>query len=345
MAKNPSGWKIKLLLSAVSTGMVIASLGLGELYCRIFTRINFLDNSRGMFVYKKFGNSYGLKPKFVGISFGETFVTDDEGFRIDPVFKSSASSDTDALLLMGDSVAFGPALTDDVTIAGNLRMAMPTVKIYNGSAIGYDSFDYKTVTLARLEQHPEIKTVVLFICLNDISDASSQLIRSQTGQSSEDENAIPSPSIPRRVNDYLRSRSKLFLWLKNALIDTQLNYFKFDLAGYQKGEQNVADALKPVVELDKELKERGISLKIFVSPYEAQLRQHPPEGADLPQRLIAAYLTQNGVEKYDLVSVLKQASADPKELFLYGDPMHLSAEGSKIAASAVCAKLENCQLQ
>lgn len=344
MATKRSGWKQKLILSAVSTGLVLGFLGLGEIYCRLFTRINFLDNSRGLFTYKRFGNSYGNTPNFEGISFGETFYTDNEGFRVDPTFKSTSATDANALLIMGDSVAFGPALKDDVTIAGVLRREMPQTKILNSSAIGYDSFDYKTVTLARVEQHSEIKTVVLFICLNDISEASAQLIRSQNGQTS-DTPPEASPSIPRRVNDFLRSRSKLFLWLKNALIDTQMYYFKFDLAGYQKGEQNVADALKPIAELDRELKAKGVALKVFVSPYEAQLRPSPPEGAELPQKLITSFLIQNGVENYDLAPEFKKAAPDTNGLFLYGDPMHLSAKGAKIAADAACSELGDCKIQ
>lgn len=345
MAQKRSGWKQKLILTATSGLIIFLFLGLGELYCRLFTRINFLDNSRGLFTYKRFGESYANTPNFEGISFGEKFYTDDEGFRVDPAFKSAAPSDADALLIMGDSVSFGTGLTDDATIAGHLRRSMPQTKIYNGSVIGYDSFDYKTVTLAHVEGHPEIKTVALFICLNDISDASSQLIRNQNGQASEADNQTTSPSIPRRINDYLRSRSKLFLWLKNVLVDTQMVYFKYDLAGYQKGEQNVGDSLRPVVELDRELKAKGIALKIFVSPYEAQLRANPPEDSRLPQQMITSILTKNGVENYDLAPEFLKFEPDTNGLFIYGDPMHLSAGGARVAADFACAKLGNCKPQ
>ncbi|CAN5324067.1 hypothetical protein BH10ACI3_BH10ACI3_28080 [soil metagenome] len=345
MSSKKSGWKQKLILTAVSCLIIFAFLGLGEVYCRLFTRINFLDNSRGLFTYKKFGESYGNTPNFEGVSFGGTFYTDGEGMRIDPNFKPTASANADALLIMGDSVAFGPAVSDDVTIAGNLRRWLPKTKILNGSAIGYDSFDYRTVTLAHIANHPEVKTVALIICLNDISDASAQMIRSQNGQTSEADTQVASPSIPRRVNDYLRSRSKLFLWLKNVLVDTQMYYFKYDLAGYQKGEQNVADSLRPIVELDRELKARGVALKVFVSPYEAQLRIKPPEDSQLPQQLITSILTKKGVENYDLAPEFLKLASNTNSLFLYGDPMHLSAAGAKVAATAVCAKIGGCTPQ
>lgn len=345
MAETKSNWIHKLFAIGFSCAVILVLLGLGELYCRFFTRINFLDNSRGLLTYKRFGESYGNTPNFEGISFGEKFYTDGEGFRIDPAFKSTATTEAAALLIMGDSVAFGTGLRDDVTIAGNLRKAMPQVEIFNGSAIGYDSFDYKTVTLAHIDRHPEIRTVALFLCLNDINDASAQVIRSQNGQTSEEQNEIRSPSILRRVNDYLRSRSKLYLWLKNVLVDTQMNYFKFDLASYQKGEQNVGDALRPIAELNTALREKGIALKVFVAPYEAQLRANAPDDSRLPQQMITQILGRSGVENYDMMPDFSKHAPKRDELFLYGDPMHLSSAGSKIAADVACAKLDGCKIQ
>lgn len=345
MAKKKSSWLQKFFAAAFSCVVIFALLGLGEFYCRFFTRINFLDNSRGLFTYRRFGESYGNTPNFEGISFGEKFYTDGNGFRIDPEFNSKASIDSKALLIMGDSVAFGPALRDDITIAGRFRNALPQVNVLNGSAIGYDSFDYRTVTLAHVELHPQIKTVVLFLCLNDINDASAQLIRSRQGQTSEEQSEIRSPSIPRRVNDYLRSRSKLYLWLKNVLVDTQMNYFKFDLAAYQKGERNVSDALLPIIELNAALKEKGIALKVFVAPYEAQLRANAPDNGLVPQQLITQILKSNGVENYDLLPDFLKHAPDTNELFLYGDPMHFSEKGAKVAADAACVYIEGCKIQ
>lgn len=340
MEKKKAGWKQKLLLLVVSSFLVIAFLGIGELYCRLFTRINFLDNSRGLFTYGRYGNSYGNTPNFEGISFGEKFYTDENGFRIDPGFKSPASSDSPAILILGDSVAFAPALADDKTIAGILRREIPETRIYNAAVIGYDTFDYLNAARSITQQKPEIKTVLLFFCLNDVSDASAQAIRSQNAQGPADESA--SQSIPRRLNDYLRSRSKLFLWLKNALIDTQMVHFRNDLASYQRGEKNVHDALQPIVDLKNELAAKSISLKVFVMPYEAQLRPNPEPGFFDPQQLIKSFLDRHGVNVIDTTPEFREVS-NPNRLFLYGDPMHLSEEGTRLAANSVCGQLPNCR--
>jgi hypothetical protein len=331
----------KIIALTMSSLMVVVLLGLGELYCRWFTRINFLDNSSGVFTYRRYGNTYGNTPNFTGVSFGEAFSTDADGFRTDgAAYPGSAT----AILIMGDSVAFGPAIKDDVAIRGNLRRAMPGTKIYNGAAIGYDTFDYKAAISGILTTRPEIKTVLLFFCLNDVNDASAQLIRSQSPQTG-DPPVIESPSIARRVNDYLRSRSKLYLCLKNLLVDTQMVYFKNDLAQYQSGDDNLRKAMQPVVETSEELKANGVALKVFVMPYEVQLRPNAPADHLLPQRMLTSFLTANGIENYDLLPDFANSGIRPDLLFLYGDPMHVSAEGAKLIAKKVCTTLPDCHPQ
>jgi len=340
MEARKTGWKPKLLMLVVSSFFIIAILGVAELYCRMFTGINFLDNSRGLFAYNRFGNTYGNTPNFEGISFGEPFRTDENGFRIDPATYERPATDNPAILIMGDSVAFGPAIPESQTISGNLRSRVSGSKIYNGAAIGYDTFDQRNATLGFVNEHPEIKSVFAFFCLNDVSDASAQMIRSRTPQTSEA--VAESVSILRRINDFLRSRSKLFLWLKNALVDIEMSYFQSDLLNYQKGEANVFASLQPIAELKNELVSRGVRLKVFITPYEAQLRPGTPQEFLQPQQLVTQFLRQNDVEYYDTTPDFQRASNGSSSLFLYGDPMHLSADGTKLVADVVCANTDAC---
>jgi len=106
MDKKKPNLGIKLTLLVISVLMVIILFGLGELYCRHFTRINFLDISRGLFVPNRYGTSYGNTPNFIGIAFGAKIYTDGNGFRIDPQFKSDIPRKTPAILIIGDSVSF-----------------------------------------------------------------------------------------------------------------------------------------------------------------------------------------------------------------------------------------------
>ena len=343
MNAKRSGWKPKLIAFFVSCLMIVVLLSIGELYCRWFTRINFLDSSVGLFTADRFGPTYGNTPNYKGESFGEAFYTDENGFRIEPDLKSKAASNAPAILIVGDSVSFGPGVRDDETIAGHLRRSLPNERIYNSSAIGYDATAYKNVVATLIPQRPEVKTVLLFYCLNDLTDVSASDIKSQINDNGEIY-ASNDTSLIRKVNDYLRSRSKLYLWLKNALRDTQMIYFQNDLASYQRSDKYVQDGLRPLAEIKQQLDTAGVSLKVFVLPYEAQLRKNTPPDFLLPQRKVEDFLKQNQIESFDLTQDF-QNSGDTHSLFLYGDPMHLSEEGHELVAKKVCATVPDCKPQ
>ena len=147
----------------------------------------------------------------------------------------------------------------------------------------------------------------------------------------------------RGINDYLRSRSKLYLWLKNALVDTSLVYFKNDLGNYQLGRENLDRAMEPIFELSRTLAYKGVNLKVFLMPYEAQLRPAAPDEYKMPQQMLSSFLHDRGIEFYDLTPELINAGQPANRLFLYGDPMHLSSDGARIVAGRVCSTFPDCQ--
>ena len=106
----------KVLLVLGSSLLMLVLLGTGELYCRWFTRINFGGTSGDMFIGRKFGGSYGNASDYEGISFGTKFRTDRNGFRIDPTFRDPTSNT--AVLILGNSVAFGPGVEEPKTFVG-----------------------------------------------------------------------------------------------------------------------------------------------------------------------------------------------------------------------------------
>lgn len=330
----------KLLALLFSTSLVLIVLAISEIYCRYFTRVNFLGNSSGLFTPKRFGNSYGNTPKFSGISFGAEFQTDAEGLRIDQNAAKPAKESLAATLVVGDSVVFGPALTAGETIPGRLQALMPERNIMNAGVIGYDTTDYLNATSYFVDRHPEIDTVLVFICLNDVNDESASEIREKIERGVETPESSLNPV--RAANDFLRSRSKLYLWLKNALVDTQKVYFDYDAAFYDRGPEFVAAAMRPVVELDKLLKSRNKKLLVYLLPYEYQLRPSARPDAGKPQAMILADLKANGVNVRDLTPIFAAAETAPSLLFLYGDPMHLSADGTRLVAKSICPDLPDC---
>src|ERR1700730_5019194 len=101
--RKSSGW-----LAATVFGLIVNCVGwLGaELACRMFSDIRPQGNSRSLFVDHSFGDSRGNAKNITAVSFGITVRTDSMGFRkgeeaVEP------SGGTRALLVLGDSIAFG----------------------------------------------------------------------------------------------------------------------------------------------------------------------------------------------------------------------------------------------
>jgi lysophospholipase L1-like esterase len=339
MAKKRGNWKHKLAAVLLSCFMIMVVLLVGEVCARLFTRATFLETSRYLFTPHRFGASFGNTPGLEAVSFGEKFNIDENGFRYDPEFSSSAPADAPAMVLIGDSVTFGPGVKEKDTFAGLLRRALPQEKVYNAAVVGYDTFDYENVVRQVVKDKPNVKEVFVFFCLNDANDTSSQMIRQQTETYEDPDKPREQPSIVRRINDYLRSRSKLYLWTKSVLYDSSKLYFMGDLSSYQKNGDNLGGSFEPLLRMKKSLSDSGIKLKVFVMPYEMQMRPGAPSDYFLPQQIVTAYLKNNGIDYYDPMADF-QKQENPSELYIFGDPMHLSARGHKVAAQIICAQIE-----
>lgn len=330
----------KVALVICSLGLIVFVVGAGELYCRWFTRINFVGISRGMFVSQAFGDSYGNRPDYRGVAFGAEVQTDASGFRIDPAFREPSGGDV--ALILGDSVSFGVGVDASKTVTGLLQRAVPQLRFYNSSAIGYGLHDYENVVRTILPQRPEIKYALLFYCLNDIYDTSAQEIEAAV-QEVNGTGSKPSPfssfqAFALATNGYLRSRSKLYLYVKKVLSDPSMRYFRQDLAEYQKRQPDMSVSLQPLRRIADELAARNVAFEVLVMPYEAQVRTKGQD-AFFPQTLVDDFLRQNGIAYYDAAPAFVQSGLPSESLYLYGDPMHLSAEGHRLASQFANAEL------
>ena len=346
MIKKKTSWKHKLAAILFSCLVILIVVLLGELACRMFTRIQFLETSRYLFTPRRFGISFGNTPNLEAMLMSARINIDENGFRYDPEFRSAAPPDAPTILIVGDSVPFGPGVAEKYTMASLMSHALPNERIYNLAVPGYDTFDYKNVTDIVVSQKPNIKTVLLFYCLNDVSNVSAEQIRAQTETFEDPDKPKEAQSLSRRINDYLRTRSKLYLWLRSWLYDSSKNYFLSDTAFYfNKDDEALKPAWQPLADLNESLTRSGIKFKVFLMPYEAQVRPNTPPEYLKPQERVAKFLKEHNIDYYDATPDFKQAKA-PDELFILGDPMHLSADGHRIAAQVMCKEIEEkCTIQ
>jgi hypothetical protein len=227
---------------------------------------------------------------------------------------------------------------------------MPNIRFYNSSVIGYGLHDYANVVEQFVPLKPEIKYVLLFYCLNDVSDVNAQQVveavsgSQQADQAAQDRFASLEyrftglQSVIYSLNVYLRSHSKFYLFLKNALTDPAMRYFKQDLAEYQKGNDHLTASLRPLDEIAKKLAARRITFEVFVMPYEAQVRTRVQVDL-LPQRIVDGFLRRNEIVYYDAAEKFMNSGISAEDLYLYGDPMHLREKGHRLVSEIVGGEL------
>jgi hypothetical protein len=245
------------------------------------------------------------------------------------------SAGAPALLVLGDSIAFGVGVQEPATFVGLLRKQFPTTIIYNSAVIGYGLPDYRNVVDAFLPQHPEIKYAYLAFCLNDVSDESATEI-SESLRRPWLRKEPTLRSLLDRANDFLRSRSRLYLLLRNWVTDPQQRYFDADNLNYRMPEDKFQEAMQPLADMSRTFSSRGVSFTVVVFPYEAQLRSNDPALA-LPQRRLSNFMHQRGMRSIDLLPDFRVLPAS--KLFLAYDPMHLSETGHHVASNILSRDL------
>lgn len=324
-------------LAAGSLGLALLLFFVAEGVVRLTTDLPLLGNSATLFVPARFGSSSGNARDATEISFGESVYLDGDGFRVPHLgYRSTA---TRALLLVGDSVTFGPGVGEPETFAGRLRTRLGSSgagswNVLNAAVIGHAVPDHLNVVRTVLGERDDVQRVVLTYCLNDLSAASAEAIRAALA---EREAAAPAPrswverlrsvAALARLNELLRERSKLYLLLRNSLTDPARLFFAADLALYERGEEAVFAELAPLAELASLLRARDILFTVLVSPYAWQVRALAPEQVEaalLPQRLVLRFLAQHDIPALDATETLR--ALGPRAFLAY-DPMHLSSAG------------------
>jgi hypothetical protein len=330
----------ELLLVLGSLAVVALIGGAAELAVRIFSSVDLVGNSRNLFVAKAWGKSHGNAPNVEAISFGARVYTDSNGFRVAQGADRNDDGRSEAILLLGDSVGFGPAVSEPETYAGLLRTRFPAQRVYNSSVIGFATQDYRNFVEAFVPAHPEVSSAVLVYCLNDVTTTSARNIDRLVGK---DEPA-GEPSLTERLrswtwisdaNDYLRSRSKLYLLIRHRLLGTQTRDWKEVLRLYADGrEADVEQAVRDVSEVAELLKQRGIPLVVVIAPFEYQLRKPEDPDSQVPQRELTERMSRAGLEPIDPRPAFT-ADHPSSDYYLSYDAMHFSAAGHRVMADVI----------
>ncbi len=278
---------------------------------------------RGLIAWNVYGPTAAPAPGASGEAGGVVRTVDGRG-----LWRSAAARpDAPAWLFLGDSVTMGPGVDDDSTFTARIG-ASDTLDVQNAALIGYSSADYVRVLrgrLARPDAH-RLRRVTLVWCLNDVYAA-----RPVAGAPG----GVRVPDGP--IVAWARRHVRTLAWAKATFADRPLAYARFDAALYRGGSPHLAAALADLDTLAAAARRAGLAVDVAVVPYEAQLRAAGYGDAEpllAPQRALVGALTARGIPVLDLARVFPRGDA-ARDLYLYGDGLHLSDAGHRRVAAAL----------
>jgi len=313
------------LRTVVVTAASLAVLaGAGELLCRAFGRIHVQGFSANLLVDRRWGESHGNGANVDAVSMGATIRTDGDGFRVDPAHPPAATGPE--VLVLGDSVTFASGVPAEASFVERVARRLPALRIRNAASLGYRLIDHRNLVRDFLPRHPDTRAAVLMMSLGDLST------RAEIAGGSR------SPGLAARVNAFLRSRSKLLVFAKAVVLDPALRVFRADSALYDVDDATFERALAPFDEIATLCRERALPLVVVVLPYEVELRFRD-DAALAPRRRLLAALAARDAGAVDALPRFLASPLAPDELFLFGDPVHLSPAGHALVADLLLAAL------
>ena len=316
--------------------IVIFILIIFELISNLFQLSNLKGIGPGIIDATK-GKIHKMIPNSSGILFGEKIFIDKNGFRV-PEKNYKYNSLGKSVFIIGDSTTFGNGISEENTFIGILRKNFNKWNFYNTAVPGYN-IKHFSENLNQIDDFENIKKVFYFITLNDVYGGASIVDLNKKKKvkipKSEEKmlilNDIRNIKIISRLNEFLRNKSYLYMFLKGVAIDPSKKYFENILNIYSK--DDLSHMNDYVLRLDKKLLDKKIKLKIIILPYEFQTRNCSKKNL-MPQNKISKILTKLKVDFSDYSTNFCNHE-DPKSLFYKFDPMHLSIKGHSLVVDLI----------
>lgn len=286
------------MLNAFKIGLAILIwLAVVELGLWVWGGVNLKGTDAALLIDRPELGTYGWQPDSRGVSFGQEYAFDDKGMRV-------YGDGPRRVLLVGDSVAFAVGVRQSESIAAVIA-AETGATVFDASVIGYGLEDHAKA-FGWLVEIAKPDVVVVMLTLNDIQPSVRKQILSPA----------PEMDFVQGLNEFLRARSRTYLWAKGILDNTAAFYFRADRNAYE--DATPAQAARALRILDSE-----IPTVFLLGPY----RYETEAGIDQAlRRFWMKASDEAGVTITDfslpLLDTLKA------EAFLWDDPMHLSREGA-----------------
>jgi len=280
---------------------------------------------------------------------GVPVAINEQGLR-GPVRAIPKPAGVQRVLFLGDSVTFGFQLEDDGdTLPAQAEVSLRAkltqdVEAINGGVGGYSPWqEVRLFVEEGLQYEPDV--VVVNFVLNDVSEKLGLSRFGGSGQGFQLEHSRAAHGIAWRSN-VVR-----YLMKKRSQSDGAAERFERndDVVALSVGDlltrpdapdvnQAWDRTLPELARLVAHCRQRKIPMLLVGLPYTIQLKR--PE-LDAPQRRLAAFAVEHGIEFLDLAPVfraeLEHVGGDLDALFL--DALHLTPQGCAVAADAIASHL------
>jgi len=285
-----------------------------------FPQIKSQGTDENIFSENVYYDSHGLKPFSSGLSNGAQVKINKYGFRD---YSTKFDSTKNSWLILGDSVTMGIGIEADSTFAGRIQAKNDSINILNPAIVGYAIQDYENLAnhfFMKGKNEFRITKVLLFWCLNDIYIDVPDF-------------ETPGGSLRNLMGDLLkiiRTKSRAYMLVKTLLFDRPKSYYLFDEKFYASTTLEFQNAIQKLDKINRLSVEQRIDFTIILLPYEYQLR-NKDSNKTKPQELMSMELPKNLI-CLDPVQFLISQEESFKDMFLFGDGIHLSNFGHRLIA-------------
>ena len=301
-----------------------------EGFIRIFNFASVLGHSENLFYTDN--NITLLKKNVSGSIFGKKVYTDTYGFRV-PKLDYEYNSNSNKILLLGDSVSFGVGVNEEDTFIGLWRNNTND-NLFNASVSGHNSSSYSKLLDDYSIKFPNLSKILIFICLNDIVSYEGVLNKTNLNDLKKTKNFnfiknLRSNIFLVKLNFFLRDKSALYVFLKSVLSNPPQRYFE-EVYPLYLNKKLVTNLQKNFLKIKKLVEINDLNLQVIILPYSYQVEEENCNNQKkfLPQLKIKEILNDHKFDYIDFTNDFCNKK-NTKQLFLKHDPMHLSEFGHK----------------
>lgn len=267
-------------------------------------------------INKKIDFRFNTQNLNYGKAFGAKVYTDENGYRIK---KNQINKDSQEILFIGGSVTFGPGVKADNTFV-ELLNKKSNYNIKNASVFGTNFENNIKIIKNKKGKHKNIKKVFINFPLDDILSDKVALNESENVNNKREK--IRENKIINIFNNFVRSRSAAYVFIKGIIMKPQLNYYIYDLSLYNNKK------LLNQLELNlKELSKTFDKEKIFFFsiPYAEQVK-NGCNNQDKAEKILKKIFKKMDYKIYFLKDDLCNEK-NPINFYLKNDPVHLTKSG------------------